>query len=550
MDEAPRSRPALLDPVSKREIQGIARRWQTYVGRVVYVGLIGYVVYQFWSNEISSHAGIFTASDYAELGRKLFHGFAIVQLVFVTVAALAAAADSVTREVRSGTLGLLLLTPLTPARIALGKWMGAMTQAIGVILCGLPVLAICVYLGGVGLWELGWSTGLTLAAAALSAALALRYSAVAATPTRAILMTVSAHVGLALAPLLLFFALGPLAKPVITCVHPGYAAWGAIYGGLGEFETFGWILATPLTLFFSWLIVVRSAGPRLEKRATSPPSNSTLRGDFSSLDAWYSRLPGVRRSRKAATRFRGDVWEHNPLLWKELATRAAGHVNRDVKQVFLIYFSVFILACWIVTTGDSFGTFVFLGALFLLMAITNGASLFSTDKEGRKMEMLLSTPVTAGQIVNAKLLSGVVSPEALSVLSLWLLTVVGWSWRGGPVGILATALASSLFLAFAYVMAAVTSLRAPTLRGAFTASLVVMVCLLVVLPSIATVLDTRSNWAALLSQVLHPLWILGHAENQGPSYVCLPVYLLIYVTLTTGLLLALPPLFRRTMGRL
>ena len=47
-------RPELLDAVTLKEIFGISRRGQTYFGRVVYVGLIGLIMYQFWSSIITS----------------------------------------------------------------------------------------------------------------------------------------------------------------------------------------------------------------------------------------------------------------------------------------------------------------------------------------------------------------------------------------------------------------------------------------------------------------------------------------------------------------
>jgi hypothetical protein len=44
-------------PVTVKEIFGISRRGQTYVGRVIYVGLIGLILYEFWSFNIASTPG-------------------------------------------------------------------------------------------------------------------------------------------------------------------------------------------------------------------------------------------------------------------------------------------------------------------------------------------------------------------------------------------------------------------------------------------------------------------------------------------------------------
>src|SRR4029079_2049488 len=86
-------------------------------------------------------------------------------MLMVTIAAVVSSADRVIREDRAGTLGLLLLTPLTARRVLISKWKASMAQAGSLILCGLPVVAVCVYLGGVGPLELLWCFSLTRATA-------------------------------------------------------------------------------------------------------------------------------------------------------------------------------------------------------------------------------------------------------------------------------------------------------------------------------------------------------------------------------------------------
>ena len=142
-----------IDPLAVKELSGIARRWQLYLGRGIYVGLIGFIVWIFW-NTLTRRGDWMSPSAYAELGRQLFFMFFSMQMAVVTLGGMSAASDMITREVRSGTLGLLALTPLTPWRIVAGKWKAALIQTSTAILCGIPELAVCIYLGGVGLWEL------------------------------------------------------------------------------------------------------------------------------------------------------------------------------------------------------------------------------------------------------------------------------------------------------------------------------------------------------------------------------------------------------------
>lgn len=59
-------------------------------------------------------------------------------------------ADSLSREKRDGTLGLLFLTPLRPWEIVTSKLIARGLHAAGLILAVTPVLAVPVLLGGVG----------------------------------------------------------------------------------------------------------------------------------------------------------------------------------------------------------------------------------------------------------------------------------------------------------------------------------------------------------------------------------------------------------------
>src|SRR6516162_1947877 len=83
----------------------------------------------------------------------------------------------IARETRNGTLGILLLSSLTPARVVVGKWKSVMMIALSIYLCGLPVQAIAVYLQGVGPADLVRSAAWTLGVAAVAGAVSIYFSA-------------------------------------------------------------------------------------------------------------------------------------------------------------------------------------------------------------------------------------------------------------------------------------------------------------------------------------------------------------------------------------
>ena len=62
--------------------------------------------------------------------------------------------DSISRERREGTLGLLLLTLLRPMDVGLAKACSGILRSLSVVLAVLPMLAIALLLGGVSRTEL------------------------------------------------------------------------------------------------------------------------------------------------------------------------------------------------------------------------------------------------------------------------------------------------------------------------------------------------------------------------------------------------------------
>jgi len=398
---------ALVDPVTVKEIYGISRRSQTYFGRVVYVGLIGLIMYEFWSRMVSTTPFI-GPSEYSAIGRRLFNQFVPMQVVIVTLAAVGAAADRVIREEQAGTLGLLLLTPLTARRIAFSKWMAAMAQSGSLILCGVPVVAVCVYLGSVGPWELLWCFAVTAATAMIAAAFGLRASAVAQSVPRALGLGMLYVLGYTLLPLVLIFVAGSNALTAAPFLHPAYSIYKLVYENVesDSIWSYSWILSTLLSGLASFFIV-RTVGPLIERRVRSPRLTSEA------PEPTPSRPSEDGKPRNAPPPER-PVWERDPLLWKELVTRPGKRWSSDVKSMFMVYALIFICLCWLFKQGNHLPTFIFLGALFTFLALVNGASLFAPEKEGRKMEMLLSSPVPSARIVRSKLAAGMLSPESSS----------------------------------------------------------------------------------------------------------------------------------------
>ena len=474
------------DAVALKELRGLSRLPRTHLARLVYVGIVGLVLYQF---SLSTPGPFVSPSDIAHLGRNLFTWFFWPNVALVSIAAVLAGADMLTKEVQRDTLELLFMTPLTSSEIILGKWRAAMIQTGTLILCGAPVAAICFYLGGIGWWELAWGMSVMLAMATLGTALSIYYSVRQPDTARVIIvstlwMVVLAIPFAALLPILMLIKRrmdGPIMvisfllvillslwlSPLLVPVH---AALVANRMGTGVFA-FGWMSATAASFFVAWMLL-RSAASYLDRDPASlaPTRRPT---DLEPANPYsFIRFPGF-----ASRDIRKGVWEDSPILWKELAMRAAGKVNPDTKlyiQLYL-YFGVAIL---LFLAYHLLYVFYVLWIVLTLLIILVGASLFVLEKRDRRYEVLLSSPVSARRIVGAKLMAGLLSPEAWHLILLWLVVSVGWSIRAGEGWIVVYLGASGSFMLFAYAVAAAASLRARTVFGAFVSTIAVLGVLL------------------------------------------------------------------------
>jgi hypothetical protein len=96
------------DPVALKELRGVSRKWQTYVGRCLFIGITAYLLYDTGRKRGTGRSGA-TASvsvGYARLGREIFMRCEVVSIGLTVLAAVIAASDMLAREIRDGTLGL------------------------------------------------------------------------------------------------------------------------------------------------------------------------------------------------------------------------------------------------------------------------------------------------------------------------------------------------------------------------------------------------------------------------------------------------------------
>ena len=516
-----------LDPVFLKDLESLSRRWRLYVGRMVYVGLVGAILlFSFRSLDGGS-----SPSEYANLGRSLFAGLVTFQMAYVTIAMAHLAADLLLCEAHSGTLLLMLLTPLSGWRIASGKWKATMAHAATLILAGLPPLGITAYLGGVGPWELLWSSSLSFALAGISSALSLYCALSSRTAVRA---TVAATSTIVLTGLLLFlicaigFALtrSPWIPLVGSLLHPLIAAGGAAFAvSIGGLSAYGWIGASCLSLVFSQVLLMSAAG----HLSISKTLDELIAPRGLAPSEFAPGLPSLEQR---------TVWQRHPLLWRELALQTVsrlGWTRRTTVAVFVL--PILLLASDLLTTRQPNleGWLVVLTGL----SMGAGAGLFIRDKESRHLEVLLTLPVSSGDLVGAKLLSGVWNIKGAAFLIWTVLFVEFWSAGQSSSG-WALSILILVFVLFSYVLSALASLRVRSQRAAFLCAASVIWGGLLGLPRLREAFPERAFAAA------HPTLLVGRLlEGDGGAVQAILIFVAGYMIITAMMIGAIIFGYRR-----
>jgi hypothetical protein len=141
-----------LSPLVERELRTGARRSSLFWLRGLLALILGAQAYELLNRNAPAPAAA-AASGIAlppglVSGALLFHHMATL-LFFAVLLLGVLGADSLSRERREGTLGLLMLTDLTPQQIVLGKMLSASLRSFAILLGALPALMVPVLLGGV-----------------------------------------------------------------------------------------------------------------------------------------------------------------------------------------------------------------------------------------------------------------------------------------------------------------------------------------------------------------------------------------------------------------
>jgi ABC-type transport system involved in multi-copper enzyme maturation permease subunit len=380
-------------PVFALELLRAARRWQTYAARSAIVAGQLAALGAVWLAEATARGPV-PVRGQAEVGRKIYLTLAATQLALALLAAPAVAAGAFYLDRARGTLAQVLATDLTAAEIVLGKLAAKLVPLAGIVLCGVPFLALTALLGGIDPDSVVGLLLVTLGAAVLGCTLALTLSVWGTTLTEVVLATYA------------IWLVAILLPPTWWVLRANRAV---------PWSLPDWLEATsPVLLVFSPARTPGAAG--LGETAAFFGLCLALSAALAVLAAWRLR-PAVARAADRARRWEGlgrlGRWlpgpslDAHPVLWREWRARRP---TRGVLVLWLLY-AALAVACtagvaWLTAQLPSGGPAALLNALqvaagMLLLSIS-AASALAEERVRGSLDVLLATPLPTRSVVWGK----------------------------------------------------------------------------------------------------------------------------------------------------
>ncbi|QDS93220.1 ABC-2 family transporter protein [Roseimaritima multifibrata] len=136
------------NPVLQRELLVNLRTRRAFLLMAVYQLLLAVVVLIAWPTEDR-----LDLTGNPRSARKLVDLFFLGQYVIASLMAPSFAAGAISGEKERRTYEMLLASPLRPGAIVLGKMVAALTHLGMLILASLPIIVLCLPLGGISVYE-------------------------------------------------------------------------------------------------------------------------------------------------------------------------------------------------------------------------------------------------------------------------------------------------------------------------------------------------------------------------------------------------------------
>ncbi len=406
----------LVGPIFDKELRVSARRRRNYLLRFAYVVVLSFFVLSAWYRYTggSGPAGlVYSMSRLSLAARRSISTIVWFQFVTAQLLAIIMLGSSISDEIRSGTLGVLITTPINSFQIVTGKLLSKLLQVMLLLAISLPFLAIIRVFGGVPWDFVASSVCITLTATLLAGALSLLLSITYRHGYTVILVTVGIYLLLfgAISGLLnmlavkgLFILDRPATQSLLAMTNPfvELAAVNAKFLQTGG-PNFSWPLHC-LLMLAATAVLIAAAVWRIRRTAQISTFDTTTKSRSASiLEPILTRLFYRAGSRPdSATTITGS-----PIVWKEMRKGFVGR-SKGEAAMFILLLGAFLVGAvlqLLSNSGNRFLPHYFLTAFYFVtmvrMAMFSAGGI-TVEKEARTWPVLLATTLEDKDIIRGK----------------------------------------------------------------------------------------------------------------------------------------------------
>ncbi len=454
-------------PIIARELLTAPRPLRYYVARASFAGLLFVLMWTAWQSLVGWRE-VLEVGTLARFGTILFQFFVLLQLTLMLFFAPLASATAVAHEKDRRTFILLLMTDLTDLEIVLGKLTASLLQILTMLATSAPVLFLCVLLGGVSFVQVAEVLAVTAVAGLVGGSLGMvvalwrdrTFQSLALTLLLVVLTLIGAEALGAAFPNARF-----LGVPLATALDPFRAVLAVLHppsDQLGQFRqtSLAFVLAAlaaivALIAFSVWKLRVWNPGrnepreqreedeaevvetlieieePSLAAVAAGVASGdamivqrvSSTGGDGDGRVATSTGLHVPRRTHKRVIREAKPYrkpWS-NPILWRELKTRAYGTKPLIIKGAYVLAFALGLAFFYANPDVEAdpwraARTLIPLSILSLILVNAQGVTALTSERDSGALDLLLVTELSPKQFIYGKLYGVLYNTKEMIVL--------------------------------------------------------------------------------------------------------------------------------------
>ncbi|MCA9247038.1 MAG: ABC transporter permease [Planctomycetales bacterium] len=387
------------NPVLQRELLVNLRMTRAFVLLAIYLGLLGGVVFLAWPADKT-----LDLTRNPEDAKRLVNLFFLGQYLLASFMAPSFAAGTLTGEKERATYEMLLASPLRPGAIVFGKLLASLCHLAILIFCSLPIVMLCLPLGGVSLYEvLAAYLGL-ITSVALFGMISLAWSSYFQRTAASLVVS--------------YLTILPLALV-------GVGLWSALEAA-GGFRLVLSVTVFPAIALGAGAILFLNTCSRL----LHPPDVGSEGKDVIDLEAESQQAVGLIIQRDQfpdklfAPAKRTDLIADgaNPVYDKEMRSEIFSQGTLMLRLVIQVsmFLAIPLMAVCLYIAPHYTPWYISYVVLFnMLVGPVFSAGAVTSERERQTLDLLLTTVITPWQILWGKLVSGLRVSSVLTSFLLW-----------------------------------------------------------------------------------------------------------------------------------